>query len=117
MKAKCVNISLCQPECTNGTICRVTLKVPKGKKLHGLSSDVHQNLMFTKYRSMRNFTKHIRHPGSNTKSTSLPGTGRKSTRPHKCVPECAENTTRVGTKPIEPPKPPGNVTKPTPRNW
>ena len=62
---------------------------------------------------MRNFTKHIRHPGSNTKSTSLPGTGRKSTRPHKCVLECAENTTRVGTKPIKPPKPPGNVTKPT----
>ena len=63
---------------------------------------------------MRTFTKHIRQPGNNTKPTNLPGTGRKPTRPHKCIPEWAENTTRAGTKPTEkptksatgPPKPP-----------
>lgn len=60
---------------------------------------------------MINFTKHIRHPGNNMKSTESPGTGRKPTRPPKnstraCT-KLTEKFTKSTTGPPKPSIPPG----------
>ena len=74
---------------------------------------------------MINFTKHIRHPGNNMKSTESPGTGRKPTRPPKNSTQAGTKlTTKSTTRPPKPsippgtesPKPPGVDAKSTPKH-